>query len=261
MTAYSNDPPGSGDTIAIAGATGGLGTAICEALAREGWVLVLGYHRGADKARTLGQALRTQGITAKPCSVDLGEPASVAEFLSTAASQSQGLRAVINATGPAIPLKPLVEITPEEFREIMRIDVEGAFNLLTAAGKYFASQGGGVMLQLLTTAVLRTLENDAMSGIPKTAIMGIVRQLARELGPSNVRVNGIAPGVIDAGIVHSSFTADPVAKGVINDCLTKTPMPRMGRPDEVASLATFLISEAAAYINGQIIGIDGGYSA
>ena len=100
-----------------------------------------------------------------------------------------------------------------------------------------------------------------MSGIPKTAIMAIVRQLAREVKDTNVRINAVAPGVIDAGIVHSSFTVDNIAQEVIEMCLDRTPMPRMGEPSEVSELVKFLIGKNSGYINGQIIGVDGGYSA
>lgn len=257
----ASTPRAPGDTIAVAGATGGLGAAICEALARGGSPLLLGYHHNAAKAETLRNRLEALGAPVATCPVDLQDAASVDRFLEEASALSGGLCAVVNATGPAIPLRPLTEISAAEFQRILRCDVEGAFNLLTAAGRQLAASGGGSVLQLLTTAVLRTLENDAMSGVPKTAAMGLVRQLARELGPANVRVNGIAPGVIDAGIVHSSFTTDPVAEGVISECLARTPMPRMGKPEEVGALAAFLLSEPASYINGQIIGIDGGYSA
>jgi 3-oxoacyl-[acyl-carrier protein] reductase len=121
--------------------------------------------------------------------------------------------------------------------------------------------GGGSITVFATTAVLRTLENDSMSSVPKTAVCGLVKLAARESGPHNVRCNAVAPGVIDAGIVHSAFTLTDVARKVIADCLERTPMPRMGRPEEVAALVDFLCSESAAYINGQVIGIDGGYSA
>ncbi len=248
-------------TIAIAGGTGGLGTAICRELASRGYHIVVGYHSRREAAEQLAGSIEQAGGSASVAPVNLCDEQQVQGFLDHAGSLGAGLAGVVNASGPAIPLRPLTEISSAEFRRIMTADVEGAFNLLTAAGKLFAATGGGAILQLLTTAVLRTLENDAMSGIPKTAIMGIVRQLARELGPQNVRINGIAPGVIDAGIVHSSFTADPVAEAVIRDCLDKTPMPRMGRPEEVSALAAFLLSDQAGYINGQIIGIDGGYSA
>ena len=163
--------------------------------------------------------------------------------------------------GPSIPLKPLIDVSVDEFQSIMSVDVFGAFNVLKESARQLGVSGGGAIVQFLTTAVLRTLENDGMSGIPKTAIMGIVRQLAREAATSNVRVNAVAPGVIDAGIVHSSFTVDATAKSVIDMCLDRTPMPRLGQPIEVATLVRFLLSEDAGYVNGQIIGVDGGYSA
>tara|TARA_R110000772_G_scaffold129051_4_gene237040 strand:+ start:65312 stop:66067 length:756 start_codon:yes stop_codon:yes gene_type:complete len=248
-------------SIAIAGGSGGLGTAMCRHLGTQGLHIIVGYHSRESAAEAVVKDIISAGGQATAVKVDLCDADQVAAFLAAGASRGAPLAGVVNATGPAIPLRPLCDISSDTFSHIMRTDVEGAFNLLTQAGRCLAATGGGSVVQLLTTAVLRTLENDAMSGIPKTAISGIVRQLARELGPQNVRFNGIAPGVIDAGIVHSSFTADPVAESVINDCLAKTPMPRLGKPEEVSALAAFLLSDAAGYINGQIIGIDGGYSA
>ena len=154
-----------------------------------------------------------------------------------------------------------LDITEDEFKSILSVDVFGAFNVLKESFLILSKLGGGSIVQFLTTAVLKTLENDGMSGIPKTAVMGIVRQLAREVKDTNVRINAVAPGVIDAGIVHSSFTADKTAQEVIEMCLDRTPMPRMGKPNEVSELVKFLLDDNAGYINGQIIGVDGGYSA
>jgi len=116
-------------------------------------------------------------------------------------------------------------------------------------------------LDFRSTSVGRTLENDGMSGGPKTAVSALMRQAAREVGAWNVRLNGVAPGVIDAGIVHASFEVDDVAKGVITSCLNQTPLGRMGAPEDVAALADFLVSNDASYISGQVIAVDGGYSA
>jgi 3-oxoacyl-[acyl-carrier protein] reductase len=167
----------------------------------------------------------------------------------------------VSVTGPAIPLCPLLEVQSKDFRRILETDVIGTFNVLQHAVPLLKANGGGTMTSFVTTAVLRTLENDGMSSVPKTAVAGLIRLAAREAGPWNVRCNAIAPGVIDAGIVHSSFVVSEVAQGVIAECLKKTPLPRLGRPQEVAALVEFLCSEFAGYINGQIIGIDGGYSA
>jgi 3-oxoacyl-[acyl-carrier protein] reductase len=168
---------------------------------------------------------------------------------------------IASVTGPAIPLRPLVSVDVEEFRRIVETDVIGSFNVLKAAVPVMKASGGGAIVMFVTTAVLRVLENDGMSSTPKFGVAGLVKLMAREAGPHNIRINGIAPGVIDAGIVHSSFTTDEVAMGVIKACLDATPMGRMGKPEEIAALTDFLLSPGAGYISGQIIACDGAFSA
>ena len=245
--------------IAIFGGSGGLGASAAENLAKE-YHLVIGYNRNKERANSVCHSINEAGYNAEILSVDVCDTESIKNFLKIS-NANNNLIGVVNAVGPSIPLKPLVDVTEDEFKSILSIDVFGAFNVLKESFLTLSERGGGSIVQFLTTAVLRTLENDGMSGIPKTAIMGIVRQLAREVKNTNVRINAIAPGVINAGIVHSSFTVDETAQNVINMCLDRTPMPRMGEPNEVSELVKFLLDEKTGYINGQIIGIDGGYSA
>ena len=247
--------------VAVVGGSGGLGEPICLRLAEAGRPLLIGYFNSEDKAKALVASIQGSGGTASSCAVDIRDIKQVDDFLAAADQLPGGLAATVNAVGPPIPLKPLIDVSSQDFQDIMATDVVGAFNVLTSSARLFAGRGRGAIVQLLTTAVLRTLENDGMSGIPKTAVMGIVKQLAREVGQSGVRINAVAPGVIDAGIVHSSFTTDAMAQEVIELCLQRTPMPRLGKPAEVASLVSFLLSDDAGYINGQVIGVDGGYSA
>lgn len=246
--------------IAIFGSTGGLGEAITRRLARRAHVTV-GYHSNEAKSRALVTAIVSAGGRANARPVDLRDSQSVRSFLEQSAQEWDGLDAIVSATGPAIPLKPLAEVSDADFRRIYETDVTGSFNVLRHGSQQLALGGGGSIVLFLTTAVLRTLENDGMSGGPKSAVAALMKQTAREMGPRNVRCNGVAPGVIDAGIVHSSFVVDEVAQGVIRDCMNKTPLGRMGRPEEIAALVDFLTSPEAAYISGQVIGIDGGYSA
>lgn len=249
-----------GDTIALIGASGGLGEAVVRRLASRAR-LILGYRNGRDKADALVEEIGAAGGRAWSLPVDITSASSVAAFFAEANALAGRIDHVVSATGPSIPLCPLLEVEEADFRRIIEADVFGVFNVLRHAIPALERGGGGSITVFVTTAVLRTLENDGMSSVPKTAVAGLVRLAAREAGPRNVRCNAVAPGVIDAGIVHSSFTISEVAKRVIESCLERTPVPRMGRPEEVAALVDFLCSDAAAYVNGQVIAIDGGYSA
>ncbi len=246
--------------IAILGATGGLGEAIALRLAKRAPVTI-GYGRNKEKASAVVATIEKAGGTARIAPVDLRDAGSVAGFIDEAARSWSGLDAIVSATGPAIPLRPLSDVSDEDFRRIYDTDVFGSFNVLRHGAAALKKTGGGAIVLLLTTAVLRTLENDGMSGGPKTAVAALMKQVAREMGQHNIRCNGIAPGVIDAGIVHSSFEADHVAKAVITDCLNKTPLGRMGQPEDIAAAVDFLTSSDATYISGQVLAIDGGYSA
>ena len=245
--------------IAVLGGGGGLGAAITARLARCSPVTI-GYQSNDQRAGTVAASVVDAGGRATIRQVDMRDGASVQEFLAGAAEDCGGLRAVVSATGPAIPLCPLSEVTEQDFRRIYDTDVLGSFNVIRHGAQALRPAGGSIVM-LLTTAVGRTLENDGMSGGPKSAVSALMRQAAREVGAWNVRLNGVAPGVIDAGIVHTSFEVDQVAKDVITSCLDQTPLGRMGAPEDVAALVDFLTSDDAAYISGQVIAVDGGYSA
>jgi 3-oxoacyl-[acyl-carrier protein] reductase len=248
-------------TIAILGASGGLGEVVATAVAARGPVC-LGYARHQDKTEKLAERIRAANGDALCVEVDIRNADSVANFLATANRCGEGLGAVISATGPAIPLMPMTTVSDADFDHVYATDVRGAFNVLKHGALALKANGGGSIVMFLTTAVLRTLENDGMSGCPKTAVGAMVKQIAREMGPYNVRCNGIAPAVIDAGVIYApEFEGNELAQGVIRAMVDNTPLRRMGRPEEVSAVVDFLISPGASYINGQIIGVDGGFSA
>jgi 3-oxoacyl-[acyl-carrier protein] reductase len=245
---------------AILGGSGGLGAAAAVRIARRTPVTI-GYFGNEEKAQGVVDAIVADGGDADAARVDLTDSSSVKAFLAGAADRWGGLDAIVSATGPAIPLCALEDVTDEDFKRIYDTDVYGTFNVLRHGVELLKGSGGGSITSFITTAVHRTLENDGMSGGPKTAITGLLKQAAREAGPHDVRINGVAPGVIDAGIVLTSFEVDDVAKSVIESCMAQTPLARMGRPEEVAALVDFLSGPDATYVSGQMIAVDGGYSA
>lgn len=247
-------------SIAIFGATGGLGSDIATTLAQRAAVCI-GYRQNQARADELASSIEAAGGKAIVQQVDICDSASVKNFIDAAGRLADGLEAIVFATGPVLSLRPLVEVSDEDFDRIYRTDVRGAFNVIKH-GALALKEGGGSIVMILTTAVLRTLEHDGMSGGPKTAVAALIKQTAREMGPYNVRCNGLALAVIDAGIIYAdNLVNDPYAQGVINAMVNNTPLGRMGRPEEVSAVVDFLVSPGAGYINGQIIGVDGGFSA
>lgn len=245
--------------VAVFGGSGGLGSHVVRRLAADHAVLI-GYRNNAEKATALADELNTPGHQVVAGQVDIRQLDSVQQFLDRAAMLGS-VGGVVTVCGAPFPMCALTDASEGEFREVVETEVFGTFNIFKCAVPLLKKGGGGSLVAFLTTAVLRTMDFDALNSVPKAAIAMMVRHVAREAGRDNVRVNAVAPGVIDAGRTDLVASLPPLVQKVVADCLTNTPLPRLGKPSEIAGLVQFLLSEDAGYINGQIIGLDGGYSA
>jgi 3-oxoacyl-[acyl-carrier protein] reductase len=246
--------------IAIIGGSGGIGESISRRIGKEAAVTI-GYMSNRSKAEAIAQEICKAGGSADIGEVDIRSSLSVNSFFEKVSERWGGIDGIVSATGTAFQICPLTEITDEAFSYVIETDVIGSFNILKYGIPYLQREGGGAIVHLLTTAVLRSLENDAMSSVPKMAVEGLIRSAAREYGTDGIRVNGIAPGVIDSISIHKAHkkkgTISPAAARV----LAQTPLGRKGEPEEVADLTAFLVLDTSSYISGQIIGVDGGFSA
>ncbi len=245
--------------VAILGATGGLGRAVARRIACRSPVIV-GFHAAEASAAALVDEIRSDGGKATALQVDQRSETSIIRFLWLSVDAFGGLSSIVTASGPALPLGNLSDISEADFRKTYETDVFGLFRVLKHGTETLKAGGGGAMVLTATTAALRVLEGDGMSGGPKGAAVLLMKQMAREAGATNVRINAVAPGIIDAGAVQDVTAISQIGREVVGRCLERTPLGRMGRPEEFAALVDFLASEDASYITGQLVAVDGGYS-
>jgi len=164
----------------------------------------------------------------------------------------------IAVTTPSLNLrKPLLDYREEEFDRIVELNLKGTFHFLQAAGKAMAAQGSGSLIAFSSIRALTVEPGQGVYAATKAGTLQMVRALAAELGPKGVRVNAVAPGVIDTPLT-APIKAEPAWHRAYAE---KTALKRWGRPEEVAMAVVFLASEASSYITGTLFLVDGGWTA
>ncbi len=244
----------TGKTALVLGAASGIGKASAEALAALGAAVICADNNREGVERTAAEiGTHVESIAQV---VDAGKAEDVSA-LAAAAMKFNG-RIDIAVTTPAIHVrKPFLDYTDEEYDRIADLNLRGVFLFLRAFGRIMRDQGGG---SLIATSSMRamTLEPGlAIYGATKAGIIQLVRGLASELGPSGVRVNAIVPSIVDTALVAPlKARAD-----IFNKLAAHTVFNRWSEPSEVATAVAFLASDAASYITGGALMVDGGWTA
>jgi NAD(P)-dependent dehydrogenase (short-subunit alcohol dehydrogenase family) len=236
----------------VTGAARGIGAAIAEAYLAAGARVMLADVDPAVVATS--ERLDPSSIKARAVVADVGMAAGVASMIQATVAELGRLDILVNNAGINIA-KPFLEVTEEDFDRVLGVNLKGAFLATQAAARVMIRQGdGGAIVNLSSVNAVMAIPSIAPYNVSKGGLAQLTRVAALALVNHRIRVNAIGPGSIATEMLNSVMT-DAAARRAI---LSRTPMGRAGRVEEVASVAVFLASEASSYVTGQTIYVDGG---
>lgn len=238
----------------VTGGGRGLGRAIALALGAAGADVAISYRTSADGAKEVVDELEALGRRAVAIEADVASEEAVKQLVAQATESLGGLDVLVNNAG-TIRDKYLTYMTAAEWDEVMDASLRGSFHTMKHAARALGKSGRGRIINISSVAGLR---GDAMRcnySAAKAGLIGLTKAAARELAKRVILVNAIAPGVLETAMTDDMPAPRKEAM------LSTIPLGRFGLPQEVASLAVYLASDAASYITGQVFVVDGGLSA
>lgn len=241
-----------GKRVVITGGGTGLGLGMAKAFVEAGASVVIAGRR----ENVLQEAVAGLGSKSAYVVLDIADLPSIPQAVKALEEKHGPTDVLVNNAGINMK-KPALEVTDEEFFRIQQANLLGLFALTREIGKGMASRGKGAVLNITSMAALYGLPKVPAYSASKSAVAGLTQQLAVEFAPLGIRVNAIAPGFIYSEMTDKALNSDPDRKARV---MARTPMGRMGRSEEVASAAVFLCSDAASFITGVNLAVDGGNS-
>ena len=256
MPARADASPLSGRTALVTGAgTDGMGRAIVRAFAAAGADVAIHHFQSADGAEALANEIRTLGRRATVIEADFAEPGSARETVHRSIREL-GRIDILVSNAAVLLRKPFLETSDAEWRHVQAINLDAYFALGQEAARHMVACGGGRIIFISSINQWRPNAGLAAYVSSKGAIMQLARTMALELAPHSVTVNLIAPGTVETDFNRAGL-ADPTYRRTKQSLI---PAGRLGTPDDIAGAALYLASDAAAYVTGATVAVDGGLS-
>lgn len=247
----------TGKVAIVTGASRGIGRAIALELAREGCRLAI-VARGLPGLEAVAAAIADLGGEALPLGADLTQPPAAAQVVEQVLARYGGIDILVNNLGGSRGT-PTWEASDQEWEEVLTLNLLSAARLTRLVVPVMRQRGGGAIL-FLSSIYGRESGGATTYNAAKAAEIALAKSLARQLAPDNIRVNSLAPGSIlfPEGGWQRRLEADP--EGIARFVQSDMPFGRFGRPEEVAAVATFLVSPRASLVTGACLNVDGGQS-
>ena len=237
--------------VLVTGGNKGIGKAISTAFAANGDAVVINFNKSLDIAKTVLEELLPRNTTISLEQADVSDYRQVKQMINNIVEKYGKIDIVVNNAG-IVRDGFLMLMSEKDWNDVIRINLNGVFNCSKAVSEPMISQKSGVIINIASLSGITGLHGQVNYSAAKGGVIAFTKALSKELAPFNIRVNAVAPGVIETEIV------DSLNEKITNNFLNVIPMKRFGKPDEVASVVKFLASQDAAYITGETICVTGG---
>lgn len=231
--------------VFITGGTGAIGEAIAKNFSETDDVIFT-YCTREEKACFLAEKLHCKAVK-----TDVTDPKSVSHAVDEVIRKYSRIDILVNNSGISL-IKPFLDTSYDEWKRMIDVDLTGVFNVTKAVSRYMVSRKSGAIVNISSIWGVNGASCETAYSAAKAGVIGLTKALAKELGPSGITVNAVAPGVIDSPMNSSSLSPKELS-ALAED----TPLERLGRPSEVAAAVRALAENR--FITGQVLGVDGGF--
>lgn len=235
----------------VTGASRGIGRAIALRLARDGYTVAVNYHENQSAARSTAQILQALGVDGMLCRADVCDEQAVRQMVRAVEDAYGRIDLLVNNAGVSAQAL-FTDLSSGEWKRMMDVHVNGAFYTCSAVLPGMIRRKSGSIINIASMWGQTGASCEVHYSTAKAALIGMTKALAKEMGPSGIRVNCVAPGAVDTDMM-AGFSAED--KQALAD---ETPLCRIGKPEEIASAVAFLASSDASFITGQVIAPNGG---